>query len=277
MKKETKIPNPALPVAYHLEAPVVRGAAFAPFLGGSALKGPEEWSQGLLRDDLGADHVSTRNPHLSELSVLYAAWKNHPEWTHYGIAHYRRFMLARPTWVQRWLVQPEFRLWTDLDALKPAFTLGPEDLWGQQLLVSTTRTYRVPLRADYLRWHDSRDLAVLQEAMERHHPGMSKPWNRFLDTGHDLTPFNMMFGARAEVDRYCEWLFPMLLDADRELGAKPDGYAARHASFLAERLFSFYLQHERISVRRVPVVQLGSHTADRYPLLHGTYDRLKRR
>ena len=207
MKKETKIPNPALPVAYHLEAPVVRGAAFAPFLGGSALKGPEEWSQGLLRDDLGADHVSTRNPHLSELSVLYAAWKNHPEWTHYGIAHYRRFMLARPTWVQRWLVQPEFRLWTDLDALTPAFTLGPEDLRGQQLLVSTTRTYRVPLRADYLRWHDSRDLAVLQEAMERHHPGMSKPWNRFLDTIHDLTPFNMMFGARAEVDRqYLETL-----------------------------------------------------------------------
>jgi hypothetical protein len=277
MKKETKISNPALPVAYHLEAPVVRGAEFAPFLGGSALKGPENWSLGLLRDDLGEDHVSDRNPHLSELSVLYAAWKNHPEWTHYGIAHYRRFLVPRPTWVQRWLVQPEFRLWTDLEALTPAFTLRPEDLRGQQLLVSTTRTYRVPLRADYLRWHDSCDLAVLQEAMERHHSGMSKPWNRFLDTSHDLTPFNMMFGARAEVDRYCEWLFPMLLDADRELGAKPDGYAARHASFLAERLFSFYLQQERISLRRVPVVQLGSHSADRYPLLHGTYDRLKRR
>ena len=100
-----------LPVAYHLEAPVIQGADFAPFLGGAALKHPEPWAQNLLRDDHG-DHVSDRNPHLSELSVLYAAWKNHPEWSHYGIAHYRRFFVARTTWTQRWLVQPEHRPWT---------------------------------------------------------------------------------------------------------------------------------------------------------------------
>ena len=265
-----------LPVAYHLEAPVVQGAEFAPFLGGSALKNHEPWAQNLLRDDHG-DHVSERNPHLSELSVLYAAWKNHPEWTHFGIAHYRRFFVANPTWTQRWLVQPEHRPWEELEQWTPALTLKPEDLRGQSLIVSSTRTYRKPLRADYLRWHDARDLEVLEQAMERHHPGLSSEWNLFLDTHHDLTPFNMLFGAREDVDRYCAWLFPMLLEADRELGQRPDGYSARHASFLAERLFTFYLHHERISVRRLPVVQFGPHCANRFPLLHGTYDRLKRR
>jgi hypothetical protein len=143
--------------------------------------------------------------------------------------------------------------------------------------VSTTRTYRESLRADYLRWHEPRDLDVLEEAMERHHPGLRDDWNRFLDRSHDLTPFNMLFGARAQVDRYCEWLFPMLLEADAELGTRPDGYAARHASFLAERLFSFYLHQYPITLRRVPVVQLGTATGFRYPLIHGAYDRLKRR
>lgn len=265
-----------LPVAYHLEAPVVQGAEFAPFLGGSALKQPEPWAQNLIRDDQG-DHVSDRNPHLSELSVLYAAWKNHREWTHYGIAHYRRFLVANPTWAQRWLVQPEFRPWTELARWTPAFALKPKDLKGQSLIVSTTRTYRESLRADYLRWHDPRDLEVLEQAMERHHPGLSADWNRYLDTSHDLTPFNMLYGAREDVDRYCAWLFPMLLEVDRELGRRPDGYASRHASFLAERLFSFYLDHERISVRRLPVVQFGQKSANRFPLVHGTYDWLKRR
>jgi hypothetical protein len=266
----------ALPVAYHLEAPVIQGPEFAPFLGGSALKRPETWSHGLYRDDQG-DHVSARNPHLSELSVLYSAWKNHPEWTHYGIAHYRRFFVARPTWIQRWMVQPEFRHWDELARWTPEFALKPEDLCGAELMVSTTRTYRESLRADYLRWHEARDLEVLEQAMERHHPGLTVDWNRFLDTSHDLTPFNMLFGARNDVDRYCAWLFPMLLEVDRELGQRTDGYAARHASFLAERLFSFYLHHERIVVRRLPVVQFGQKSANRFPLVHGTYDWLKRR
>ena len=265
-----------LPVAYHLEAPVIQGADFAPFLGGAALKHPESWAQNLLRDDHG-DHVSDRNPHLSELSVLYATWKNHPEWSHYGIAHYRRFFVARPTWTQRWLVQPEFRLWNELERWTPAFALKPEDLKGHTLIVSTTRTYRETLRADYLRWHYARDLEVLEQAMERHHPGLSDDWNRYLDTSHDLTPFNMLYGAREDVDRYCAWLFPMLLEVDLDLGMRADGYAARHASFLAERLFSFYLEYERISVRRLPVVQFGQKSANRFPLLHGTYDWLKRR
>ena len=265
-----------LPVAYHLEAPVIQGADFAPFLGGAALKHPEPWAQNLLRDDHG-DHVSDRNPHLSELSVLYAAWKNHPEWSHYGIAHYRRFFVARTTWTQRWLVQPEFRPWTELKRWTPAFALKPEDLKGHTLIVSTTRTYRETLRADYLRWHDARDLEVLEQAMERHHPGLSDDWNRYLDTSHDLTPFNMLYGAREDVDRYCAWLFPMLLEVDLDLGMRADGYAARHASFLAERLFSFYLEYERISVRRLQVVQFGQKSANRFPLLHGTYDWLKRR
>ena len=265
-----------LPVAYHLEAPVIQGADFAPFLGGAALKHPESWAQNLLRDDHG-DHVSDRNPHLSELSVLYATWKNHPEWSHYGIAHYRRFFVARPTWTQRWLVQPEFRPWTELKRWTPAFALKPEDLKGHTLIVSTTRTYRETLRAHYLRWHDARDLEVLEQAMERHHPGLSDDWNRYLDTSHDLTPFNMLYGAREDVDRYCAWLFPMLLEVDLDLGMRADGYAARHASFLAERLFSFYLDYERISVRRLPVVQFGQKSANRFPLLHGTYDWLKRR
>ena len=265
-----------LPVAYHLEAPVIQGADFAPFLGGAALKHPESWAQNLLRDDHG-DHVSDRNPHLSELSVLYAAWKNHPEWSHYGIAHYRRFFVARTTWTQRWLVQPEHRPWTELKRWTPAFALKPEDLKGHTLIVSTTRTYRETLRADYLRWHDARDLEVLEQAMERHHPGLSDDWNRYLDTSHDLTPFNMLYGAREDVDRYCAWLFPMLLEVDLDLGMRADGYAARHASFLAERLFSFYLDYERISARRLPVVQFSQKSANRFPLLHGTYDWLKRR
>ncbi len=267
----------ALPVAYHLEAPVVQGAEFAPYLGGAALKTPEAWAQNLLRDDEGSDQVSARNPHLSELSVLYSAWKNHPEWTHYGIAHYRRFFVARPNWIQQTLIQPEYLPWSALEKWTPAFTVTPDDLRGADLIVSTTRTYRESLRADYLRWHEPRDLDVVEAAMERHHPGLRDAWNRFLDRSHDLTPFNMLFGSRSQVDRYCEWLFPMLLEADAELGTRPDGYAARHASFLAERLFSFYLHQYPITLRRVPVVQLGTATGFRYPLIHGAYDRLKRR
>ena len=265
-----------LPVAYHNEAPIIQGVGFAPILGGASLHHPKTWAKSLLRDDVG-EHISQLNPYLSELTALYSAWKNHPEWTYYGIVHYRRFFLSRPSWSQRWLVQPECRPWAELDKWTPHLALQPEDLCGHALIVSTTRTYRDSLRTDYLRWHDARDLEVLEDAMDRHHPGLRTEWNYFLAKEHDLTPYNMMYGTRNEVNRYCEWLFPMLLDANEQLNLEPNKGTFRKAGFLAERLFSFYLHHERISVRRLPVVQFGQHRADRYPLLHGAYDWLKRR
>ena len=55
-----------------------------------------------------------------------------------------------------------------------------------------------------------------------------------------------MFIARKEIlEKYCEWLFPILQFCEEKIGSKSDSYQNRYIGFLAERLLTVFLEYHK--------------------------------
>ena len=80
-------------VVYSSAHPVFKNRVFEPIQTGHAVS---EVNLDMLHDDMGVDNISAKNPYYGELTAWYWVLKNylpaHPEVTHVGFCHYRRFI-----------------------------------------------------------------------------------------------------------------------------------------------------------------------------------------
>ena len=185
-----------------------------------------------LRDDDG-ETISQENPHCDELTVTYWAWKNcHDAFK--GIAHYRRYLAARPEEVDALLSGKA-------DVLLPLpFVCWPD-----------TST-------QYGRYNTPEAVAAMHAALAAIHPSEADKAREIL-AGPYLCNYNMLL-ARADVfDDYCAWMFPVLAHVRTHAPElfPPDTHT-RVCGHLGELLLSIYMmaRKDRLRILHVPKVWL---------------------
>ena len=185
-----------------------------------------------LRDDDG-ETISQENPHCDELTVTYWAWKNcHDAFK--GIAHYRRYLAARPEEVDALLSGKA-------DVLLPL----PFACWPD------TST-------QYGRYNTPEAVAAMHAALAAIHPSEADKAREIL-AGPYLYNYNMLL-ARADVfDDYCAWMFPVLAHVRTHAPElfPPDTHT-RVCGHLGELLLSIYMmaRKDRLRILHVPKVWL---------------------
>lgn len=200
---------------------------------------------GYLSDDTG-DNISEKNPNFCELTGVYWIWKNRSD-DFAGLVHYRRY-----------------------------FTKGGKILTSQQI-EKTLENYDIILaKPEYLResayeefslhsGHE-KDLVLLRDVIQKLYPNYLPAFETVM-TGNKLHLYNMMITDFKKYSAYCEWLFDILFELEKNVdmtGYTP--YESRLYGFLSERLLNVWVLHNGLRVCNMRVLNTDMGTKEKLKL-----------
>ena len=248
---------------YFDKRPVWRSDCVEPIQAGKARTGT---NLDMLADDTG-DQISCENARYGEMTAWYWVWKNylpaHPELTHIGFSHYRRFLdfsgfcrgRARRTTYRR------FRRIFDghYNEAELMRQIGDVDLVTRGVTDSGYAT----LRDQYLDSHprNIEDFDRFVSLLRERHPGNAAEIDGVLNAGKLAMELQFVMTRELFVD-FMDWTFSLCREFERRWawGGPVDGDQARAPAFLVERLFLVWLAIRRkeraLKVKELPLVKL---------------------
>ncbi len=166
------------------------------------------------------DSISARNGQFCELTGLYWIWK-HATQDIAGLEHWRRRFILPDDWADKMMSE-------DIDVILPV-----------PLCVMPS------LEANYLGRHDKRVWDKAMDIIKDLYPEDVEKIGRFMADESLYSPCNMMIAKHEVLGQYCEWLFPILIRLNDEIGVLEDRYQNRYPGFLSERLLNYFFAKNR--------------------------------
>lgn len=228
--------NIKLIVAAHKAYRMPRDPMYLPLHVGKAGKDLDLGFQG---DNTG-DNISEKNATFCELTGIYWAWKNLSA-DYVGLCHYRRHFRGKPG-RDKW------------DCILTAAQAG-QLLRDTDVLLPKRRNYYIESVYDqYVHAHPAEGLDLaLKLAAEQ-----GENYRRAVETVKRRTwthIFNMFLMKRDIFDGYCQWLFDILFEVERQVDISAySQYDRRVFGFVSERLLDVYLEANGIPYKEIPVM-----------------------
>ena len=191
---------------------------------------PSKWISDhvVFEDDL-PDNISGLNYKLNENTAIYAAWKNNlfGDAQYVGHTHYRRLFDPKDL---------EDINDYDLVVNEPVpMRFNTSALTGakEPNIVETT------VQMGYQICHNLEDFFKMESYVRNSPYGiLFKEW---ASESTLFAPMNLFVMKRAMFNQYCEWMFPILLQLEKEISIEGrDNYQKRVLAFLAERMLSLF-------------------------------------
>lgn len=248
---------------YFDRRPVWKSDCVEPIQAGKARSGVD---LGMLADDTG-DNISGENARYGEMTAWYWAWKNylpaHPELTHIGFSHYRRFLdfagfcrgkTRRTTY--RKFKRIFDRHYSEAELMR---RIGEADL----VMRGATDSGYATLREQYLDSHPTNidDFDRFVSLLFERHPESVAEIERVLNAGQLAMELQFVMTRELFAD-FMDWTFSLCREFERRWtwGGPADGDQARAPAFLVERLFLVWLAIRReersLKVKELPLVKL---------------------
>ncbi len=196
---------------------------------------------GYEKDNTG-ENISDLNPYFCELTGLYWMWKNIKA-DYLGLAHYRRHFCFRRKG-DKWksvLNSNEARLLCD----------------QYDVIVPIKRHYVIEsLASHYSHTHYKEHLDRTREIIERRYPQYLVNYDRILKKTSGYM-FNMFLMRQDLLNDYCEFLFDILFDLDKQVDiSEYSPFQARYPGRIGELLINVWLDRER-KERNLKVKEIG--------------------
>ena len=226
-------------IATHKKYWMPKDACYLPVQAGA--EGKE--SLGYQGDNTG-EHISHKNSHFCELTVLYWLWKN-VNADYYGLAHYRRHFIAGKRNLRGSKAVLSEKQWKKLFA--------KTDI----VLPKKRRYYIESLYSHYEHTHYKRDLEAARNILKDFYPEYVKAFDATLQktSGH---MFNMFVMKKEIFQEYCEWLFSILFELEKRIDVSEyDEFQARVFGRISELLFNVWLERKAYEYLEVPISFLG--------------------
>lgn len=204
-------------------------------------------------DDTG-DHISYKNENYCELTALYWIWKNFNQHDIVGLCHYRRFFQQE--------VNNSFKSTyyeNNLPKHGNLFNLTNVEISPSEIIVPEPLYFDISIFEQFSVCHNINDFKIVEEELQNLFPEYQTSY-KFVVEGNLLYPYNMFIAYKNIIDSYCEWLFPILFNAEKRIRISDDPYQKRFFGFVGERLFTVWLYHNRlrISCKEMPLVYFES-------------------
>lgn len=106
---------------------------------------------------------------------------------------------------------------------------------------------------NYAQLHNIADWETTKDVIERLYPEYINDVNWFEQEKIGYC-YNMMISKKEIFDQYCEWLFSILFEVEKQIDiSNYDSYNKRVYGFLSERLINVWVHHQGLKVKEVPV------------------------
>ncbi len=226
-----------------------------PIQGGSAINPPVN---GALRDDDG-DNISEKNREYCELTVHYYAWKNIKA-DYYGFCHYRRFFCFDESVNQPYIAVK------DIPLKKREKLLGKGEkvakiLKDYDIIIPKAENVGVTVEEYYRssNHHYGEDLDLFIEILNKKSPKFTEYAKEYLAQNGQYF-CNMFIMKREHFNEYCETLFYVLEEFDKQKKSHGTFQSDRTDGYLAERftgIFITYLKDKGVKIKKVSRIDVG--------------------
>lgn len=185
---------------------------------------------GYVKDNTG-DNISEKNPHYSELTGLYWAWK-HINSRYVGLVHYRRYFAGR-----RVSGDPFGRILLESE-LRPM-------LRRYRVFVPRKRRYVIEtLYSHYAHTHYGTQLDETRNIIREKYPEYLETYDCVVKRTSGYM-FNMMIMRRDLFREYCSWLFDILFELeDRVDTSGLNFFQGRFYGRISEIIFNVWLEQQ---------------------------------
>lgn len=241
MAKQKDKPKIQIAVAAHKACDMPQGDIYLPLQVGAELR--PNLDLGFQKDNEG-DNISALNGSYCELTALYWMWKNcDADWK--GLVHYRRFFETSDS--ER--AKSQNRM--DRVASEDDF-LTLIDAGAQAILPKKRNYYIESVYSHYSHTFDAAHFDAAHDVLSERCPEYVPAWDELM-LGKTAWLYNMFVMSAENVDAYCRWLFPLLLELEERIDSSElSAFHARWVGRVAERLFNCWLQTNKIKVMELP-------------------------
>ena len=245
--------------AYHRATPRLQSTSVQPIHVGRANAAAP--LPNMLGDDTG-DNISSRNPYWCELTALYWAWKNDQTSDAIGLMHYRR-VLDLTDREPDGPVEQRQRFFDSAEWCAEAEDWLAREGANWDIVLPRVHKMGRSVEENYKHGHAPQDWDVLREIIGRDYPDYVESFET-VSAGRIVRLANMAVMQRPLFDRYCTWLFDILMKVeaapvDRSWYSVQQG---RYLGFLSERLMTVFVLHETrtnpdLRLKEVSILNLG--------------------
>lgn len=181
---------------------------------------------GILRDDTG-DNISEKDRMYCELTGLYWMWKNQSH-DIVGLYHYRRTFQIDRNYIKKSLETH--------DIILPHY-------------INLKRS----CSKQYISCHIKQDWKIMCDTLKQMYPEYYTSAKKVFSK-KKLIPANMFIANRDIMNRYCNWLFPLLFSIEPKLDlSNRSNYQSRVIGFMSERLFTLWVIHNKLRIKHIPI------------------------
>ncbi|MFV0557807.1 MAG: DUF4422 domain-containing protein [Enterococcus sp.] len=227
-------------VATHKAYQMPQSDIYLPVQSGAEL---QKEDLGYAKDNTG-DNISIKNKNYSELTAIYWLWKN-VQSDYKGVAHYRRHFSKKQT---LFFTKGEFQDVIEQQELEAL-------LQDVDIILPKLRHYYIEtLASHYKHTHFEQDLTVTEKVIEQLYPEYLTSYHEVLQrkSGH---MFNMFIMKDDYFDQYCEWLFSILFELEKQLDISDyNPFHARVFGRVSELLLDVWITKNQIRYKEVPVI-----------------------
>jgi len=192
---------------------------------------------GYLGDDTG-DSISDKNSSYCELTGMYWLWK-HAKCDIIGICHYRRYFIKDEKLLDKAYIEKVIQKYPII-------------------LPSSSCVREASTYEQYEEIHNSgKDLDICREVIAEKCPEYLPAFDIVMQS--ILVSVGNMWITRKDIyDRYCEWLFDILFEAEKRIDTTGyDAYQQRVMGFLSERLFRVWLLMQPLKITEEKVKMIA--------------------
>ena len=207
---------------------------------------------GYIYDNTG-NNISTKNTSFCELTALYWIWKNTND-DIVGLVHYRRFFANNSLGLKFSFLKSNTvnKILKNYDIILPIHTkLYSIDKTSDKIIKN------ISIRDQYTMNHYKKDLDLICDIICKKYPKYKDALNEVMNS-KTLSLFNMFVCKKELIDKYCEWLFDILFEAEKHIDiSNYDDYQKRVFGFLSERLFNVWVKKNNLNVKTLPVININ--------------------
>ena len=194
---------------------------------------------GYLCDDT-ENNISYKNPNFCELTGLYWVWKNVKD-EYKGLVHYRRYFGKTV------IGKNVKKIYTYNSLIKM--------LDNVDIILPYVESFKQNAKEELLRECCTKEIFdILERIIKSNYPEFSNAFDKYFCQNKSVL-FNMMFCRAKIFDEYCEWLFGILFELEKNIDiSNLNDYQKRLFGFLSERLLNIWILQKGYTYKNINII-----------------------